>query len=372
MPNFSFTIESCDAGARAGLLETPHGTVRTPAFMPVGTKATVKTLSPDELKEIGAGMILANAYHLYLKPGIEVIENAGGLHSFMAWDCPILTDSGGYQIFSLSHTFKIREDRVGFTSVYDGSKHLWKPSDSISVQERLGADIIMVLDECPPASATKEYVAESIMRTARWARECKDTKKRYDQLLMGIVQGGTYSDLRWESLEMTVNIGFDGYAIGGLSVGEKKEDTLRVVGEVSPNLPQDKPRYFMGIGDPEGLLDVISSGIDMFDCVLPTRIARNGAFYTSSGRANIKNSIHVKSLEPLESGCACYACSKFTRSYIRHLFLSKEILAHRLITLHNLKFLIDLVQRARQAIIDGRFNAYKAEFKERYEINKSS
>lgn len=366
MSQFSFSIEKFDGPARAGLLSTPHGKIRTPAFIPVGTKGTVKTLTPDELKGVGAEIVLANAYHLFLKPGIEIVEDSGGIHSFASWDGPVLTDSGGYQIFSLSHAFKVMEEGVEFASVYNGTRHFWSPSDAISVQERLGADIVMVLDECPPPTATKEYVADSVKRTAKWARECKESHKRKDQLLMGIIQGGTYSDLRRESLNRTVEIAFEGYAIGGLSVGESKGEMLRVVEEVAPELPSDKPRYFMGIGDPEGLLDVIARGVDIFDCVLPTRIARNGAYYTSTGRANIKNSVHARAFSPLEPGCSCYACSKFSRAYIRHLFLSREILAHRLLTIHNLKFLIDLVAGAREAITTCCFGGYKKEFESKY------
>lgn len=362
MSGFSFKVTATDGAARSGLIETSHGSVRTPAFMPVGTKATVKTATPDELRELGAGIILGNAYHLHLRPGTGLIEKAGGLHSFMGWDGPMLTDSGGYQIFSLSHAFRLEEEGVRFRSVYDGSEHFWTPADCIRVQEAIGADIAMVLDECPPAGASREYLLDSLERTARWAGQCRDAQSRPDQLLFGIVQGGVHLDLRRRSLELTTAIGFDGYAVGGLSVGEPKEETFAVLSELGPELPADSPRYFMGIGDPEGLVRAIDCGIDMADCVLPTRIARNGAFFTDAGRGNIKNAQHTEAQGPLEDGCDCYACRRFSRAYLRHLFLSRELLVYRLITLHNLRYLVRLTERARAAIESGRFGGFRDGF----------
>jgi len=352
---FEFKIEAESGGARAGVLSTPHGAVKTPCFMPVGTRATVKTLSPRDLEEAGAGIILANAYHLYFRPGAEIIASAGGLHRFMSWDGPILTDSGGFQVFSLGDTAKIHNDGVSFRSLYDGSEHFFTPESATRLQEQLGADIIMCFDECVPAGAGRDYLVESVKRTADWAARCREAQSREDQLLMGIVQGGVDLELRRESADRTLELDFGGYAIGGLSVGEERPRTLEAMRFTAELLPWGRPRYFMGLGDPDGVLDAIAAGIDMFDCVLPTRTARNGRAYTSEGQLNLRNAAFAEADGPLEPGCGCYACSTFSRAYLRHLITQKEILGLHLLSLHNVTFLLDLVRRARAAIIAGRF-----------------
>jgi queuine tRNA-ribosyltransferase len=359
-----------DGEARAGRLSTPHGTVETPVFMPVGTKATVKGLTPGDLRAIGAGVVLGNTYHLYLRPGVEVMDEAGGLHAFSGWNGPMLTDSGGYQVFSLAGTRRISERGVVFASVYDGSRHEFTPELTTRVQEVLGADVAMVLDECPPANAPREYHEESLRRTARWAARCKEAHTRRDQAPFGIVQGGLFADLRRESLERTVEIGFPGYAVGGLSVGESREEMLSVLAQTAPHLPADRPRYFMGIGDPVGILQVIALGVDMFDCVLPTRVARHGAALTPDGRMNLKNAAHRRSFAPLDPECSCETCATFTRAYVSHLVREDELLAHRLITYHNVHFVTNLCRWAREWIHAGMFHERARAWISRYEAGR--
>lgn len=358
---FRFSVECTDGEARAGQLTTPHGDIETPCFMPVGTRATVKTLTPRDIRETGAGIILANAYHLYFRPGADLIERAGGLHQFMSWDGPILTDSGGFQVFSLGDTARISDDGVEFRSLYDGSLHFFTPELATRVQEQIGADIIMCFDECAPAGATSDYLKESVERTADWAARCQEAHTRDDQLLMGIIQGGTDLELRRLSVERTLKIGFGGYAIGGLSVGEDRITTIATMTHTAALLPNDKPRYFMGLGDPDGIIDAIAAGIDMFDCVLPTRVARNAGAYTSAGKLNLRNAAYVGDKGPLDPECGCYACREFSRAYLRHLVTQKEILGLHLLTLHNVTFLLDLVRRAREAILAGNFEEFKDE-----------
>ncbi len=334
--------------------------------MPVGTKGSVKGLTPSEVRGAGAGIVLGNTYHLYLRPGSDLIREAGGLHAFTGWDGPMLTDSGGYQVFSLAETRRLTEEGAEFVSVYDGSRHTFTPELTTRVQEDLGADIAMVLDECPPAGADYDYHADSLRRTARWAERCKQAHTRPDQALFGIVQGGLYEDLRRESLERTVALDFPGYAVGGLSVGESREEMLRLVSYTAAGLPEDKPRYFMGIGDPVGVLGVISLGVDMFDCVLPTRLARHGAVLPADGRLNLKNSRLRRELGPLDAECGCEACRGYSRAYLAHLFRENELLAHRLITLHNLNFMGELCRRAREKIRAGTFEGWSREWIARY------
>ena len=359
-------MTATDGSARAGVLSTPHGPAETPAFMPVGTKGTVKGLTPGDLRGAGAGVMLGNTYHLYLRPGAEIIREAGGLHAFSGWDGPMLTDSGGFQVFSLAKTRKIGEVGVRFASVYDGSHHEFTPELTTRVQEALGADIAMVLDECPPANAEREYHAESLRRTARWAERCKSVHTREDQALFGIVQGGLHKDLRTESLERTVGIGFPGYAVGGLSVGEGREEMLETLASTAALLPEDRPRYFMGIGDPVGILQVISLGVDMFDCVLPTRLARHGAALTPDGRLNLKNARFRRDFGPLDPECSCEACAGFSRAYLSHLVREDELLGHRLLTLHNVHFTVALCRRARAEILAGRFAGWSEAWISRY------
>lgn len=360
-------MEARDGEARAGTLRTPHGDVPTPTFMPVGTKGTVKGLTPGDLKGAGAGVVLGNTYHLYLRPGTDVVREAGGLHGFSRWDGPMLTDSGGYQVFSLSHTRRISEEGVSFASVYDGSTHHFTPELVVRAQEDLGADVAMVLDECPPADASLEYHADSLRRTARWAARCKRAHTRGDQALFGIVQGGLHKDLRRESLERTLELDLPGNAIGGLSVGESREALLEVLAGVAPELPAEKPRYFMGIGDPVGILQVIGLGVDMFDCVLPTRLARHGAALTADGKLNLRNARHRRDFGPLEEGCSCEACADgYTRAYLSHLVREDELLAHRLVTLHNVTFMGRLCREAREAIVEGRYGSWSEAWIGRY------
>jgi len=365
-------IVARDGEARAGVLCTPHDAVETPTFMPVGTKGTVKGLTPGDLRAIGAGVVLGNTYHLYLRPGPDLVREAGGLHAFTGWNGPMLTDSGGYQVFSLAKTRRISEDGVEFASVYDGSLHTFTPELTTRVQEDLGADIAMVLDECPPAGADRDYHAESLRRTARWAERCKAAHGREDQALFGIVQGGLFADLRRESLERTTGIGFDGYAVGGLSVGESREEMLETLAGVTPELPTEKPRYFMGIGDPVGVLQVISLGVDMFDCVLPTRLARHGAALTTGGRLNLKNARFRRDLGPLDPECGCETCIGYSRAYLAHLVREDELLGHRLITLHNVYFVTDLCRKAREAIVEGRYEEWSGAWTSRYTEERAS
>jgi queuine tRNA-ribosyltransferase len=334
-------------------LRTPHGQVETPTFMPVGTKGTVKGLTPGDLRSAGIGVVLGNTYHLYLRPGADLIQEVGGLHAFTGWEGPMLTDSGGYQVFSLARRRRISERGVEFASVYDGSSHFFTPELATRVQQDLGADIAMVLDECPPANASREYHAASLRRTARWAKRCKEAHSRQDQALFGIVQGGLYPDLRKESLRRTLELGFSGYAVGGLSVGEPREEMLQTLAAVAPQLPSQKPRYLMGIGDPVGILQVVALGVDMFDCVLPTRLGRHGAALTAGGRVNLKNASYRRDFGPLDPECSCEACKGYSRAYLSHLVRENELLAHRLVSLHNVHFVGKLCRQARAAIFEG-------------------
>lgn len=353
--------------ARAGILHTPHGSFLTPLFMPVGTQATVKTVSPDELKDLGAGIILSNTYHLFLRPGSELIKEAGGLHKFMNWNGAVLTDSGGFQVFSLGALRKITEEGVTFRSHIDGAKKFLSPEVATSVQMDLGADIIMAFDECVPYPADFEYARQSTDRTSRWAMRCKETMASENQSLFGIVQGGMYKDLRKKSADELVEMDFPGYAVGGLSVGEPKEMMYEILHYTTDFLPKDKPRYLMGVGTPDCLTEGVSCGVDMFDCVFPTRVARNGMAMTSTGRIVIKNSEYTNDFSVLEDGCDCYACRNgYTRAYIRHLFRAGEIFGLRLLTLHNLFFLQRFMKKIREAIMEDRFSAFRAEFLTNY------
>ena len=365
---FEFTIESRCPGteARAGVLSTPHGPVHTPAFMPVGTQATVKSLSPDELHELGAECILANSYHLYLRPGSDVVARLKGLHHFMGWDRAILTDSGGFQVFSLAHLRKIGDDGVRFRSHLDGSEHFFSPERVIGIEEELGADIIMAFDECTPYPTTLEYCVQAMERTHRWAERCLAAHTRPDQALFGIVQGGTYPHLREQSARFMADLGFQGFGVGGLSVGEPKSVMYSVLEETVRHLPDHKPRYLMGVGSPEDLFECVARGIDMFDCVLPTRIARNGALFTRRGRLNIRNARYLDDGTPVEEGCRCYTCRNFSRAYLRHLIKADELLGLRLATIHNLHFLLDLAREIRTSISNGTFPSLMARFEAHY------
>lgn len=365
-------IKTCkQSGARLGIVHTPHGSFETPAFMPVGTQATVKTMSPEELKEMGAGIILSNTYHLWLRPGNEIVKEAGGLHQFMNWDRPILTDSGGFQVFSLSDLRKIEEEGVYFRNHLNGDKLFLSPEKSIQIQNDLGADIIMAFDECPPYPATYEYMLQSVDRTTRWAKRCKEAHQRpEEQGLFGIVQGGEFEDLRKRSAEALIELDFPGYAVGGLSVGEPKDVMYRVLEFTTPLLPENKPRYLMGVGSPDALIEGAIRGIDMFDCVLPTRIARNGTLMTSQGRLVIKNAQYAKDFGPLDPNCDCYTCKNYSRAYIRHLIRTGEIFGLRLTTYHNLYFLLRLMEQVRQAIREDRLLDFRNEFFDQYGFNK--
>lgn len=364
---FELIKESKECGARLGKIHTPHGVIETPIFMPVGTKATVKTMTPEELKDIGAQIILSNTYHLYLRPGHDLIEEAGGLHKFMNWDKPILTDSGGFQVFSLGDLRKITEEGVEFRSHIDGSKHFISPEKSIEIQNALGSDIIMAFDECAPYPSDREYVKNSLERTTRWAKRCKDAHKYPDrQALFGIVQGGMYKDLREQSAKEIIDLDFPGYAVGGLSVGEPAELMYEVLDFTVPLLPKNKPRYLMGVGSPDYLFEAVIRGIDMADCVLPTRIARNGTFLTSHGKVVIKHAKYERDFSTLDPECDCYTCKNYTKAYLRHLFKSNEILGARLATIHNLYFLLKLMENIRKAIMEDRLLEYKEEFYSKY------
>jgi queuine tRNA-ribosyltransferase len=354
----NFRIRSTDGETRRGVLETGRGTINTPAFMPVGTIGTVKAMSPDELKEIGAEIILGNTYHLYLRPGTDVISTLGGLHKFMSWDRPILTDSGGFQVFSLAALRKIEEEGVHFRSHIDGSPHFIGPAEAMKIQGILGSDIAMTFDECIPYPADYDYAARSVELTTSWARKCREYQNP-GQALFGIVQGGMYKDLRKKSAEDLISIGFDGYAIGGVSVGEPKEEMHEIISFGAPLLPKDRPRYLMGIGDLGDMLKAVDAGFDMFDCVMPTRNARNGTLFTSTGRISIKREEFKYDAGPLDPNCSCHACRNYSRGYLRHLFLSREILSMRLNTIHNLYFYLDFFRQMRQAIEEGGFSRFK-------------
>lgn len=364
---FRVLKESTETNARLGELQTPHGIIETPIFMPVGTRATVKAMTPEEVRDLGAQIILSNTYHLYLRPGHKLIEEAGGLHKFMNWNGPILTDSGGFQVFSLGDLRKITEEGVEFRSHIDGSKHFISPEKSIEIQNSLGSDIMMAFDECTPYPSTYEYTKKSMERTSRWAKRCKDYHKDWEnQGLFGIIQGGMYKDLREQSVKEITEIGFPGYAIGGLSVGEPKELMCEMLDFTTPLLPKDKPRYLMGVGSPDYLFESVIRGIDMADCVLPTRIARNGTVMTSQGRVTIRNAKYSKDFSKLDPECDCYTCRNYSKAYIRHLFNVNEILGARLATIHNLYFLIKLMENIRKAIKEDRLLEYKNEFYKKY------
>lgn len=367
MPTFSFELLHQDNAtqARAGVIHTPHGDIPTPVFAPVGTQATVKTLTPADLHELGATLILANTYHLYLRPGPELIADFGGLHKFMQWDGPILTDSGGFQVFSLSGLREIDETGVTFRSHLDGSSHRFTPERVIEIEEQLGADIIMAFDECPPPD-DYNYNVEALNRTHRWAERCKAAQRRPDQALYGIVQGGVFQDLRWQSAEFLAELDFPGYAIGGLSVGETKAEMHAMLEILHPALPRLKPRYLMGVGSPEDLFECVARGVDQFDCVLPTRIARNGAVFTHRGRVNLRNARFATAKGPIEPDCHCYTCRTFSLAYLRHLVVAKEILALRLATIHNLHFILEIMRRIRQSIVEGTFAQYRQKFLANY------
>jgi queuine tRNA-ribosyltransferase len=361
-----FEVQAADGAARAGVLRTAHGVVRTPVFMPVGTKGTVKTLHPDEVRSLGAQIVLGNTYHLHFRPGSELIRDLGGLHRFMSWDAPILTDSGGFQVFSLRDTIaRVDDDGVTFNNVYDGSPTRFTPELAAQVQANLGSDIAMCLDQVPPAGVPRRTLEEAVRRTTEWARRQRTAPRATGQLRFGITQGGVDPELRRRSTEEIVELDFDGNAIGGLAIGEDRTLTFETTDRAAALMPAAKPRYFMGIGDPEGVLEVIEAGVDMFDCVLPTRTARTGSALTSEGRLNLRNARFARDAGPLEEGCDCPACARFTRAYIRHLVNQNELLGLRLLSLHNLRFVIELTQGAREAIAGGRFAGYKRERLER-------
>jgi queuine tRNA-ribosyltransferase len=368
---FRFDIETRDpdSGARTGLMHTAHGPVETPAFMPVGTQAGVKALSQEDLETLDAQIILGNAYHLYLRPGADVIREAGGLHGFMNWPRPVLTDSGGFQVFSLAALNKVTEKGVEFQSHLDGSRHFLSPESAIDLQLALGADVIMCFDECTEYPATYERAKASMEMTLAWAKRCRDqwrAAETEDQVLFGIVQGSTFEDLRRASAEGTVALDFPGYAIGGVSVGEGKDEMLAAVDWTTPLLPEDRPRYLMGVGPPEDMLAAIGRGVDLFDCVMPTRNARNGSLFTSQGKLNIKNNRHIRDFGPLDEACGCPVCARYTRAYLSHLFRAGEITALRLNTLHNLYFMLDLAANVRRAIRQGSFSAFQRAFLQSY------
>ncbi|QCX32801.1 tRNA guanosine(34) transglycosylase Tgt [Caloramator sp. E03] len=366
-------IKKCEkTGARLGKLHTPHGTIDTPVFMPVGTQATVKAMTPDELKSIGAQIILSNTYHLYLRPGEKLIEKAGGLHSFMNWDRAILTDSGGYQVFSLSELRDIKEEGVTFKSHIDGSKHFISPEKAIEIENALGADIIMAFDECPPYTADYDYTKNSLYRTIRWAERCKKVHKNTEkQALFGIIQGGMFKDLREEAVREMIKLDFPGYSVGGLSIGEPKPIMYEVLNWTVPLMPENKPRYLMGVGSPDCLIEGVIRGIDMFDCVLQTRIARNGTVFTSKGKLVVRNAEYAEDFRPLDEECDCYTCQNFSRAYIRHLLKAQEILGARLTTIHNLRFTIRFMEKIREAIMQDSILEFRDEFYAKFGYNNN-
>jgi queuine tRNA-ribosyltransferase len=362
---FTFRIEARQGRARAGVFTTPHGDLPTPIFAPVGTQATVKAVTPAQLSELGAHLILANTYHLYLRPGEKLVAEMGGLHHFMNWPKPILTDSGGFQVFSLADNRKIDEDGVTFKSHIDGSLHRITPEKSIAIQEDLGADIIMAFDECAPPT-DRAYNERALARTHAWAERCLRAKTRPDQALFGIVQGGVFPDLRQQSAEFMASLGFPGHAIGGLSVGESKEEMHAMIEVVDAVLPQEKPRYLMGVGTPVDVVQGVLRGVDIFDCVLPTRLARHNAAMTRSGRLNLVNAAYARDARPIDEQCACYTCQNFSRAYLRHLIISREMLAATLLSIHNLYTLLQLVREIRQSILEGRFESFAGQFLEKW------
>ena len=364
MTIFDFDLIASDSGtaARRGRFHTAHGPVETPVFMPVGTRGTVKGVTTPQLHELGAQVLLANTYHLYLRPGRDIVRDAGGLHSFMNWDRAILTDSGGFQIFSLADTLKLSDDGVEFRSILDGAKHFWTPEENMRVQEDLGADIAMQLDQCPPYPAEKDFVATAVRRSADWAARCQTAHTRADQALFGIVQGGVFEDLRLESVERLAQLDLPGYGIGGYSVGEPHELMLESLGPVCDAMPAHKPRYLMGVGNPTTIVQAIGLGVDMFDCVLPTRTARMGTAFSSAGRMNLKNAQYARDFGPLDPTCTCSTCTQYSRAYLRHLVTMKEMLSSILLSIHNLHFLLDLTARAREAVEQQRYGAFVAEW----------
>ncbi len=368
MKPFTFElIKTCkQSGARLGRLITPHGVIETPCYMPVGTQATVKAMTPRDLKDAGANIILANTYHLYMRPGNKLVKDAGGLHEFMRWDRPILTDSGGFQVFSLAKMNRIQEDGVEFRSHIDGSRHFFTPESVMEIEQDLGADIAMAFDECAPYPSTEQYTKEAMERTHRWAARCKAAHVREDQALFGIVQGGMYPELRIESAKVLSDMDFIGYGIGGLSVGEPKPIMYEMLENMMPFMPINKPRYLMGVGSPDCLVEGVIRGIDMFDCVLQTRIARNGLALTNNGKRMLRNKEFERDFTPIEDGCGCYACREgFSRAYIRHLVKAKEILSAQLITAHNLHFSLHLMEQVREAILEDRLLDFRKELMER-------
>ncbi|MDX9865443.1 MAG: tRNA guanosine(34) transglycosylase Tgt [Anaerolineaceae bacterium] len=363
---FTYECIAQDGNARAGVFHTPHGDILTPIFAPVGTQAAVKGVTPAQLESVQANLVLSNTYHLYLRPGPDLVAEMGGLHEFMQWPHPMLTDSGGFQVFSLNELRKLDEDGVTFRSHIDGSTHRFTPEKSIEIQQKLGADIIMAFDECAPPYDRK-YSQAAMERTHRWAERCLKFKTRPDQALFGIVQGGVFPDLRTQSAEFIASLGFPGHAIGGLSVGETKDEMNDMLEVVNAILPADKPRYLMGVGSPEDLVHGVLRGVDIFDCVLPTRLARHKAAMTRTGRINLQNAVHTTDARPIDETCGCYTCQHFSRAYLRHLIVAKELLAGTLISIHNLSMLLELMRDARQAIIDGRYQTFAAEFLANYQ-----
>lgn len=365
-------IKTCkQSGARLGVVHTPHGDIPTPIYMPVGTQATVKAMTPREMEEIGAKIILSNTYHLHLRPGEEIVREAGGLHSFMAWPHPVLTDSGGFQVFSLAGLRKITEEGAAFRSHLDGSRRFISPEVSMDIQQALGSDIAMAFDVCSPYPCDHATAEAAMHRTHRWAERCKKHHTREDQALFGIVQGAFYEDLRIESAKTLADMDFPGYGIGGLSVGEPKPVMYELLEKIEPYMPKNKPRYLMGVGTPDCFLEGVLRGIDMFDCVLATRIARNGTAFTRYGRLVVRNAEYARDFTPIEEGCDCYACRHFSRAYIRHLIKAEEITGARLISIHNLRFLIRMMEEIRQAILEDRFLDYRKEFYDRYDMSRN-
>ncbi|MCU0463694.1 MAG: tRNA guanosine(34) transglycosylase Tgt [Anaerolineae bacterium] len=363
---FTFEVIATDGAARAGVFHTPHGDIPTPVFAPVGTQATVKAVMPRDLKDIPAPLILANTYHLHLRPTSELVREMGGLHRFMGWDGPILTDSGGFQVFSLASINKIDDDGVTFQSHIDGSRHRFTPESSINIQENLGADIIMAFDECP-VPTDRAIVERAVRRTTAWAQRCREAHPDDStQALFGIIQGGVFPDLRAKSAEEIQAIGFPGYAVGGLAVGESKADMYRTLDHTVPLMAANKPRYLMGVGEADDLVEAVSRGIDIFDCVMPTRVARHGAALTPEGRVNVKKQAWARDERPIQDGCTCYACQNFSRAYIRHLHKAEELLGHTLLSLHNITFLIRHMEQIRSAIIEGRLREYAKAFLDLY------
>ncbi|MCX5851925.1 MAG: tRNA guanosine(34) transglycosylase Tgt, partial [Deltaproteobacteria bacterium] len=359
--SLKFEVLKNDAAthARTGRITTPRGTVETPVFMPVGTMGTVKSLMPETVRGLGVEILLCNTYHLYLRPGHELIKRMGGLHSFMNWSCPILTDSGGFQIYSLAELRKITDEGVTFQSHVDGSSHFISPESCIEIQETLGSDIMMCLDECIPYPADRDYASQALTRTTAWAQRCRDARKNEFPALFGILQGGYFADLRRRGLEALADIGFDGYALGGMSVGEPRELMWNMVAEMAPLMPLERPRYLMGVGAPSDLVECVTHGIDMFDCVMPTRNARNGMLFTNGGKIAIRNARYRDDNAPLDRECDCYTCQHYSRSYLRHLFIAREILAIVLNTIHNVRYFMALMERIRQAIHDGRYEEFR-------------